>query len=140
LRQHGITLVADVRSQPYSRWASQFNREALKHDLREAKIRYLFLGDELGGRPSDIELYDVGLPDYARVEQSEAYQRGIEQLLETARTEEVAVMCSEGDHAECHRHRLVAQTLLKRGIAVVHIKPDGQTVNGERILEQLSLL
>jgi len=139
LCQHNITLVADVRSQPYSRWAPQFNRETLEHDLREARIGYLFLGDELGGRPSDMELYDAGLPDYARVEQSEAYQRGIEQLLETARTEEVAVMCSEGDHADCHRHRLVAQTLLKRGIAVLHIKPDGRAVDGERIPEQLAL-
>jgi uncharacterized protein (DUF488 family) len=139
LRQHGVTLVADVRSQPYSRWAPQFNRETLEHDLREAGIGYRFLGGELGGRPSDVELYDAGLPDYARVEQSQAYQRGIEQLLETARTEEVALMCSEGDHGDCHRHKLLTQTLLKRGIPVVHIKPDGRTVDGERIPEQLAL-
>jgi uncharacterized protein (DUF488 family) len=33
LRRHGITLVVDVRSQPYSRWAPQFNREILARDL-----------------------------------------------------------------------------------------------------------
>ena len=44
LRQHGIALVADVRSQPYSRWAHQFNRETLARDLddRRAWKGYLF--------------------------------------------------------------------------------------------------
>ena len=60
LRQHGITLVADVRSQPYSRWTHQFNRETLAHDLAEAGIDYGFMGDALGGRPVDPTLYDPG--------------------------------------------------------------------------------
>jgi len=87
LRQHGIALVVDVRSQPYSRWAHQFNREMLARDLDEAGIAYRFMGDTLGGRPSDLVLYDPQqeLPDYRRVEQMGAYQAGIDQLLELAR-------------------------------------------------------
>lgn len=141
LRQHGIALVVDVRSQPYSRWAHQFNREMLARDLDEAGIGYRFMGDTLGGRPSDLVLYDPQqeLPDYRRVEQMDAYQAGIDQLLELARAERVAVMCSEGDHRQCHRHLLVAQTLLKRGVRVLHIQPDGTTIEGERIPVQLSL-
>lgn len=139
LRQHDITLVVDVRSQPYSRWAPQFNRETLKQDLNEADIDYRFLGDALGGRPSDSRLYTAGHPDYRRMEQTEAYQRGIEHLLDLASTERVTIMCGEGDYRQCHRHLLITQTLLKRGVDVVHIKPDGQTVDGERTPEQLSL-
>jgi uncharacterized protein (DUF488 family) len=52
LRQHDITLVADVRSQPYSRWTPQFNREILARDLEEAGVAYVHLGDALGGRPT----------------------------------------------------------------------------------------
>jgi uncharacterized protein (DUF488 family) len=139
LRRHDITLVADVRSQPYSRWAPQFNRETLERDLEEVGIGYRFMGDALGGRPSDPELYTAGYPDYGRMEQTGAYQRGIERLLDLSHSERVAVMCGEGDYRECHRHLLIAQTLLKRGVDVLHIKSDGRTVAGERTPEQLSL-
>jgi len=141
LRRHGITLVVDVRSQPYSRWAPQFNRETLARDLQDAGIAYQFMGDALGGRPADPTLYDPGQerPDYQRVEQTPVYQAGIDQLLELAGTERAAVMCSEGDHRRCHRHLLITQTLLGRGVCVLHIQPDGTTVEGERIPQQLSL-
>ena len=141
LRDHGITLVVDVRSQPYSRWASQFNRETLAHDLEDAGIAYRFLGDALGGRPADPALYDPGQerPDYQRVQQMPAYQAGIERLLELARADRVALMCGEGDHRQCHRHLLVTQTLLGRGVRVLHIQPDGRTIEGEPVARQLSL-
>ncbi|MBN1550278.1 DUF488 domain-containing protein [bacterium] len=35
LRQHGITAVADVRSQPYSRFKPEFNREGLSTFLKK---------------------------------------------------------------------------------------------------------
>lgn len=141
LRRHGITLVVDVRSQPYSRWAPQFNRDTLKRDLEEAGIAYHFMGDALGGQPSDPALYDSNQerPDYQRVEQTSVYQTGIDRLLDLAHTDQVAVMCGEGDHRQCHRHLLITQTLLKRGVHVLHIKPDDRTVEGERIGQQLSL-
>ncbi len=141
LRRHGITLVVDVRSQPYSRWAPQFNRETLARDLRDAGIAYRFMGDALGGRPADPALYDSGQerPDYQRLEQTPAYQVGIDQLLDLAGSEKVAVMCSEGDHRRCHRHLLITQTLLERGVRVLHIQPDGTAVEGEPVPQQLSL-
>ena len=139
LRQHDVTLVVDVRSQPYSRWAPQFNRETLRHSLQKAGIAYRFLGDALGGRPSDMELYTAGRPDYRRMEQTDVYRRGIERVLELARTECVAMMCGEADYQQCHRHLLIAQTLLRRGVNVLLIKPDGRTVQAESTPEQLSL-
>lgn len=48
LLQHDITVVADVRSQPYSRFLPHFSRESLKISLQAAGIRYVFLGRELG--------------------------------------------------------------------------------------------
>jgi uncharacterized protein (DUF488 family) len=141
LRRHRITLVADVRSQPYSRWAPQFNRETLARDLQDTGIAYHFMGDALGGRPTDPALYDPGQdrPDYRRVAQTPAYQEGIDRLLAGARANRVAILCSEGDYRQCHRHLLIAQTLLERGVRVHHIQPDGTTVEGESIPQQLSL-
>jgi len=150
LRRHEIILVVDVRSQPYSRWAHQFNRETLARDLQDAGIAYQFMGDALGGRPTDPTLYDRDQerPDYQRVEQTPVYQAGIDQLLDLAAPpfpprwgglRGVAVMCSEGDHHRCHRHLLITQTLLGRGVRVLHIQPDGTTVEGELEPQQLSL-
>lgn len=139
LRQHAITLVVDVRSQPYSRWASQFNREPLKETLEAGGLVYRFMGDVLGGRPSSPAFYTGGQPDYGQIEESPTYRAGIDELLDLGTLHRVVVMCSEGDYRECHRHRLISQTLLKRGARVVHIKPDGQTADGERVAEQLSL-
>jgi uncharacterized protein (DUF488 family) len=141
LRRHKITLVVDVRSQPYSRWTPQFNREILARDLDDAGVAYRFMGDALGGHPDDPALYGPGQerPDYQRLGQKPAYRAGIDQLLDLARTERVAVMCSEGDHRQCHRHLLITQTLLERGIRVLHIQPDGEVVEGERVARQLSL-
>ena len=141
LRRYGITLVVDVRSQPYSRWANQFNRETLAYDLQEAGLDYQFLGDAIGGRPDDPSLYDSDQerPNYGRMEQTERYQAGIDQLLAFAGTQIAAMMCSEGDHRQCHRHMLITQTLLDRDIQVRHIQPDGTIVPGERIPKQLSL-
>lgn len=135
LRRHGISLVVDVRSQPYSQWAPQFNREALARGLEAAGITYRFMGDELGGRPAGMDKQ----PDYAAMSERPKYLSGIEELLALAEREKVAVLCSEGDHRQCHRHLLISQTLLKRGARVTHIQPDGSTVPGERVMRQLSL-
>ena len=141
LRQFAIAMLVDVRSQPYSRWTPQFNREDLAHDLEAAGIAYLSMGDSLGGRPADPTLYDPGeeRPNYERLAQTETYQRGIAQLLDLAREQPVVIMCSEGDYHHCHRNKLITQTLLERGVEVQHIQPDGTTAAGEIIPQQLSL-
>jgi uncharacterized protein (DUF488 family) len=141
LRQHAIGVVVDVRSQPYSRWTPQFNRELLAHDLEAAGIRYRFMGDRLGGRPGDESLYPQsdGQPDYRLLEQTPAYQAGIQELLRAAASARVAVMCSEGDYHHCHRHLLISQSLLERGVRVLHILPDGALVPAERVARQLTL-
>ena len=53
LQQHGVTVVADVRSTPYSRFNPTFNREAIESELKARSIAYIFLGRELGARSED---------------------------------------------------------------------------------------
>src|SRR5262245_8920460 len=68
LRAAGVTAVADVRSRPYSGRNHQFNRPVLESALNERDMHYAFLGDSLGGRPSQMSLYDEeGRVDYERV-------------------------------------------------------------------------
>jgi hypothetical protein len=50
LKSNGIELLLDVRSSPYSKFKPEFSKEILRLRLERAQIRYLFVGDTLGGR------------------------------------------------------------------------------------------
>ena len=126
LSSHQIEVVADVRTAPFSRFSSHFNREALARELREHRIDYVFLGRELGGRPEGAQYYDEeGHVRYDRLALSELFDEGIERLLRGASAHRVTMMCSEGDPAQCHRHLLIARVLEERGVRVTHILADG---------------
>jgi uncharacterized protein (DUF488 family) len=125
LKRHQITAVADVRSAPVSRFSPQFNRDALQKSLREADIKYVFLGKELGARSQDPSCYVDGRVQYGRLAATRLFQSGIERLLSGAGREVVAVMCAEQDPLECHRTVLVARVLVDRGVSVSHIHSDG---------------
>ena len=132
LEQHSIRTLCDVRSAPYSRYNPQFNREALAETLRAAGIAYRFMGDTLGGKPTDgaLRTEDGTLPDYARIAASPHFQRGLNQLIDLGRRAPTAFMCSEADYHGCHRHRLIAPALIERGVLVWHIMPDGSRERG----------
>jgi uncharacterized protein (DUF488 family) len=139
LVDHGIQCLVDVRSQPYSRYNPQFNRDALAKMLTDAHIRYVFLGDSLGGRPEQADLYDTGSerPNYERQRQTSLYQQGLHQLIDISKQTATAFMCSEGDPEMCHRTLLITPSLLDLGIDVQHILPDGVVVRAELPMQQL---
>lgn len=139
LRQHGIQTLVDVRSQPYSRWNPQFNRENLAVNLQEAGIDYVFMGDSLGGRPPQAELYEPGSerPNYDMQAETPLYQEGVARLRRLAGERKTAMMCSEGDPDTCHRKLLITETLLQEGDDVQHILPDGTLRRGEPEARQL---
>ncbi len=134
LARHGIQAVADVRSQPYSKYADQFNSEPLKHLLSAAGVSYVFLGKELGGRPDGDTFYDgEGHVRYDRVAESPLFLQGIERLEQGAEQYRVAMMCSEENPCDCHRFLLVARVLENRGLAVQHIRGDGRLQTNDEI-------
>jgi uncharacterized protein (DUF488 family) len=127
LRQHAVTAVIDVRSSPWSRYASQFNSEGLATALPAEKISYTFLGGELGGRPDGDEFYDgEGHVLYGRLADTDAFKRGLAQVEREAREGRTALMCAEEDPTDCHRRLLVGRVLIERGADVVHIRGDGR--------------
>src|SRR4051794_16954719 len=58
IRRHRVEVLVDTRSRPFSRYTPHFNAPRLGLVLHELGIRYVVLGDLLGGRPSDPALYD----------------------------------------------------------------------------------
>jgi len=126
LTTHQVTALADVRSRPRSGFSPQFNAEPLAASLRRQGIRYVPMGDQLGGQPEDRSLWREGRPDFAAMSQTSQLHQGLERL-ETgiARGERICLMCSEEDPAICHRHRLLYPLIAARGIEVMHIRGDG---------------
>src|SRR5208282_1255167 len=77
LKDHGVELVADVRSTPQSGRQPQFSLPGFEKLLRAEEVDYLFLGDELGGRPDDADAYrSDGVVDYRARRKSYAFQAG----------------------------------------------------------------
>ena len=126
LERERIGFVVDVRSYPYSRFAPHFGREALAEQLRERGIRYLFLGEELGGRPSSEEHYDdEGHALYGPMSRTPEFTAALDRLIDGAAQHRIAIMCSEADPQHCHRRLLVGKVLAEHGVELRHILRDG---------------
>jgi uncharacterized protein (DUF488 family) len=126
LVKNNIEFVIDVRSIPYSRYHPQFRQLNLKASLESVGINYLWLGKELGGRPTDPNLYINGKVDYNSIKKTTAFKTGIEQVIQLiAQQVKVTLMCSEGDYNQCHRKQLISDELIRAGISVFHISKYG---------------
>jgi len=126
LQSAGVTAIADVRSHPFSRWHPQFNQKSLQAGLQSCQIVYAFLGDQLGGRPDSLELYDAdGRVNYERMRATETFNHGIDRLCLAVAQYKVAILCSEEDPIVCHRGLMVSPALIERGVTPVHLRADG---------------
>jgi len=137
LRRASVTAVADVRTAPYSRLFPHFNRNALREELRQDGVAYVFLGEELGGRPKDKRFFCDGVADYEKMAETEEFAQGLDRVIEGAKKYRIAMMCSEHDPLDCHRCLLVGRALHERGIAVRHILSEGQIVDHQQIEDKL---
>ncbi len=130
LQQHGIEIVTDVRSRPFSRlpW---FSRPSLEKELKDNGIRYVFLGLELGARRDERECYIGARADYDRIAQLPLFQKGLERLNVGIAKARIALMCAEKDPLDCHRTILVCR-YAKEYSDVFHIHADGKLESHEK--------
>lgn len=126
LQQYEVTAVADVRSHPYSRFLSHFNQAVLKELLAREGIYYVFLGLELGARPSNPECYVDGKAVYEKIAATERFHQGIQRILTGLKTHRICLMCAEHDPLTCHRAVLVCQHLRHCNIDINHILKNGE--------------
>ena len=138
LTEAKIEVLVDVRSNPNSRWAPFANRDNLKGILESVQIHYIYLGDVLGGHPSDPDSYDyqTGKADYQTIQEKEYFRRGIKRLLGGLKRYRVCIMCAEEDPTYCHRNLLVAESLRQEGILVFHIRGDGRIQADEELWKE----
>ncbi len=133
-----IEVVVDVRSNPNSKWAQWANRDALKKLTTSGGLAYLYLGDVLGGHPSDADSHDprTGKVDYHRIRQQEYFQRGLKRLIAEAEAHRTCIMCAEEDPGACHRNLLIGESLRQQGITVLHLRGDGLVQTEAELLRE----
>ncbi len=123
LQDHSVKLLADVRSVPQSSRFPQFSQPGFQKLVEAKGIRYLFLGEELGGRPDDREAYcPDGHVNYRMRRKSYAFRAGLERLAKELESRSVALLCAEEDPLECHRFLMICPELTKLGIRPLHIR------------------
>ena len=138
LKQHEITALCDVRSRPYSRMNSQFNRPELTRALKKESIRYVFLGGELGARSDDPNCYEGRRVQYDLLARTPLFQSGLDRIETGMKSFKLALMCAERDPLHCHRTILVARHLETRGIFVSHILANGALESNQEALQRLA--
>jgi len=124
---HRLSIIADVRSSPYSKYSPHFNKDVLDSALRNTDIDYIFLGSELGAQRSEDYCYIDGQAKYDRIANLSTFQRGLELILQRVEYYRIALMCSESDPITCHRTILICRELkrLCPDLKITHILGDG---------------
>ena len=139
LQRYEIAYLVDVRSAPYSRYKPEFSKAELAAELQRHGIRYLFMGDTLGGQPDDENCYVNGVVDYEQVKATQFYADGIHRI-QTAFSQQqrVVLMCSEEKPEACHRSKLIGVTLTDGEIPVIHIDEKDELRSQVEIIDRLT--
>ncbi len=144
LKKYRIDMLVDIRSQPYSGYNKDFTKHRFSGLLQDAEIKYRFMGQALGGRPTHEDCYSYSpdrkqrLMDHKKCETKDFYTRGISQLKTwLAQGQRMALMCSELEPERCHRGYVVGNTLEKELVSVLHIDGSGRLKPQTEIPEKI---
>lgn len=140
LKKYDIDYLVDVRTTPYSRFNEHFNQRNIQQSLGDCNINYVFMGDTLGGRPSDPSCYDeTGKVDYNILQAKDFFKQGIVRLI-TANEKniKIALMCSESNPCDCHRSKLIGRVLSEHKIKVVHIDEIANLKNQIQVINEIN--
>ena len=128
IQAKGIQFVIDVRSVPYSKYQPEFGRKPLAKALRDAGLKYGFMGHQLGGRPDDESCYDNNHVNYEKVRAMPFFKEGIVRLRTACERDYiVCLLCAEANPAQCHRSGMIGEALVREEIEVEHLLKDGSS-------------
>ncbi|HKQ38998.1 MAG TPA: DUF488 domain-containing protein [Verrucomicrobiae bacterium] len=139
LKTNHIEYLIDVRTAPYSKFKPEFSKELLQHHLERAGVRYVFMGDTLGGMPKDTCCWTDGKVDYEKLQVQPFFKAGLARVQQGFQQQHrIALMCSEGRPEECHRSKLIGEALAAVNVPVCHIDEDGVLVSQREVIDRLT--
>lgn len=130
LRGAGVEAVVDVRTAPGSRRNPDVARGEMSQWLPEHGIGYRWERRLGGWRRDPAGSPDTGLRNrsfagYAAHMRTPDFLAAVDEVLQAAATENIAVMCSESVWWRCHRRLIADFAVLARDVPVSHLMPDG---------------
>lgn len=137
LRTHSVTHLVDVRAVPWSSYYKEFRRENLIDLVPPTGLRYVYMGDTLGGikgrsalckQPGEVD----PVPLFDRPE----LHLGVEKLLKAAHdgSKVICLMCGCLRAEKCHRSWLLGEVLSSRGVQIVHLSDDGRELSQPQVM------
>jgi uncharacterized protein (DUF488 family) len=125
LQKQDVTQLVDVRTIPRSRHNPQFNEATLPAALKSAGIDYRHMSGLGGLRHARADSPNKawqnasfrGFADYMLTAE---FEESLQELIELAHQNRIALMCAEAVPWRCHRS-LIADALLMHGVKVEHI-------------------
>ncbi len=139
LRLHAVACLVDVRTLPRSRYQPEFAAEALGPVLQRCHLRYVRMGDCLGGRPSDPDCWVRGKVDYERCRTKAWFQSGITRLRALwNEAGPLVLMCAERKPEACHRTMLIGEELATQQIPVRHIDERGMLRTQSEVMTRIT--
>jgi len=124
LRKNDITLLGDIRTIPRSGSRPEFEQKNLSETLARHGIRYLHLKG-LGGlrkprKDSENAWKNDSFRGFADYMETEGFEAELDAMIDLGRTENIVLMCAEGNPYRCHRS-LIGDALAARGLEVLHL-------------------
>ena len=102
-------MIIDIRARRDDSRTPDYDYRRLEEFAAEAGIGYRWMGSTLGDEsPVDVDT-------------------AVDNLTAVAEASRTVLLCREPDPSQCHRSTVIAPALQARGVAVVHILPDGST-------------
>ncbi len=127
IKKHGISTIIDVRSNPYSQYYVDYNKEVLNDFLTKNRIYYRNYAKEFGAQQKNPAYYSTrGYLDFNKFVQSDDFLNGVEKLKNgMLKGYHFALMCAEKDPIDCHRTIMITREFSKLGYKIIHLLPTG---------------
>lgn len=140
LTKYDVRFLIDLRSKPFSKFNPDFSKDRLTSYLDKKQIKYVFMGDTLGGLPTDRSCYtEDGYVDYQIVMKKPFFKSGLERLKSAYNQKlPVVIMCSETKPHECHRSKLIGEALSAENVKVLHIDESGDLKDQEEVISKIT--
>ena len=139
LKKYDINCVVDIRSTPYSKYNTQYNKEFLHETLKNLGYTYIYMADEFGAkRKTKVSYNDEGYADFDKVILEDEFKRGIERLkVGCSKNYKIVLLGAMQEPIRCHRAILLGKELIKAGFYVKHIMHEGDLKVQSELEEQL---
>lgn len=126
LKEHGITVLIDVRSSPVaSEYYKAYSKDVLEPLLKSNNILYRNYSAEFGARQTNKDWFTNGYLDFKKFTNTDNFKSGVKKIKDgMALNYKFVLMCAEKDPINCHRTIMISKALQDLGFQIKHILPN----------------